>query len=59
LDTREGVEIMFYCKECRDKKGWPVSIFRSLGNCEVCGEQAACYDIPSKYLHEDSEEKEE
>ena len=44
---------MFYCKECRDKKEWPDSVFRSFGRCEVCGKFRECIDTPSKYLPKD------
>ncbi|MCK4800069.1 hypothetical protein KAS31_03765 [Candidatus Parcubacteria bacterium] len=41
---------MFYCEECRIKKGWPKSIVGSYGRCEICGKVAECYDRPSKSL---------
>lgn len=41
---------MFYCEDCRKKNGWPESMCRSYGRCEVCGKTNVCYDIPSKFL---------
>lgn len=41
---------MFYCDPCRDQRGWPDSIFKSRGKCEVCRTVAVCNDVPSKYL---------
>lgn len=43
---------MFYCDECAKEKGWPESMFRSRGPCEVCGEVRVCsqrksIDLPS------------
>ncbi len=38
---------MFYCDKCADEKDWPKTWFRSLGNCEICGEKARCIDMPS------------
>ena len=41
---------MFFCDECADKKGWPKSLCKSCGTCEICGETASCSDIPSRAL---------
>jgi hypothetical protein len=41
---------MFYCPACATEKGWPESMARSEGRCEVCGKTRVCYDVPSKYL---------
>jgi hypothetical protein len=41
---------MFFCKTCETENGWPNSIFKSVGNCEMCGIYAPCNDVPSKYL---------
>ena len=36
---------MFYCDECREKKGWPESLAMSIGPCEVCGQMRSCWDV--------------
>lgn len=41
---------MFYCDPCRKARQWPISFSLSSGNCEVCGDLAHCYDVPSGYL---------
>lgn len=41
---------MYYCPECAKQKGWPESMSRSKGPCEVCQRVAVCYDTPSRYL---------
>lgn len=42
---------MFYCDDCKTKNNWPEAIaFKSHGNCEVCGENRICHDVPSKHL---------
>lgn len=41
---------MFYCTDCAKTKGWPVTGFRSVGACEVCGTEAACCDMPTSML---------
>jgi hypothetical protein len=38
---------MFYCEDCRKKKGWPERFGTSYGRCEICGNVAVCYDTPS------------
>ena len=41
---------MFYCDECREKKGWPESLAMSIGQCEVCGQMRSCWDVKSDHL---------
>lgn len=41
---------MFYCDECRKTRGWPGSIAKSVGTCEICGDIAECHDRPSGSL---------
>jgi len=41
---------MFYCDECAEKNGYPQSIIRSIGPCELCGRIADCSDMPSSSL---------
>jgi len=41
---------MFYCPECQRKNGWPETMTRSAGPCEVCGQTDVCYDAPSHDL---------
>lgn len=41
---------MFYCDECAKPRGWPETIFRSEGPCEICGESRLCNDTPSRHL---------
>jgi len=41
---------MFYCNECAEKKGYPITIGRSQGCCEFCGRHANCNDMPSSKL---------
>lgn len=48
---------MFYCEPCREKRDWPEGIMRSLGPCELCGNKDYCYDVPSKYLPENKDER--
>jgi len=48
---------MYYCEECRIKKGWPNSIMRSYGMCEICGRTKDCWDRPSSSLPCDPEEQ--
>jgi hypothetical protein len=33
---------MFYCNKCRDVNGYPETLFRSYGPCEICGDTAQC-----------------
>ncbi len=35
---------MFFCKECGEENGWPESVVRSRGPCEICGRTAVCYE---------------
>lgn len=48
---------MFYCKVCQKKKGWPQSIFKSYGKCEICGDLVYCFDVPSSQLPKPVESK--
>lgn len=41
---------MFYCDECKKKRNYPESMFKSYGNCEICGNTTDCNDIPSSKL---------
>ncbi len=41
---------MFFCDPCAKENGWPMSMFKSSGRCEMCEKQAACSDIPSRQL---------
>lgn len=41
---------MFYCESCRKKKGYPESMNKSYGKCEICGNQAVCHEVASKHL---------
>jgi hypothetical protein len=44
---------MFFCRPCKEKKGWPTpwhGLFGSHGPCEVCGVVSDCYDVPSSQL---------
>ncbi len=41
---------MFFCEECRKERNWPESMARSQGRCEVCKENAVCYDVKSSLL---------
>lgn len=46
---------MFYCKECKEAHSYPETITRSFGSCEICGDEALCYDSPAAVLaHLDS-----
>jgi len=38
---------MFYCDLCREKNGWPMSLFKSMGPCELCRKTTVCNDVPS------------
>lgn len=42
---------MFYCEKCKKEYGYPESMFKSFGVCEICGEKAPCFDVPSKLLN--------
>lgn len=41
---------MFFCDPCKEKNGWPESIFKSYGRCEMCGKHAKCNEIHSAKL---------
>lgn len=41
---------MLYCDPCAEPRGWPVTMFRSHGRCECCGETRVCSDLPSSQL---------
>lgn len=41
---------MFYCEPCAEWTGWPETVSRSRGRCEVCGEAAVCNDRKSSDL---------
>lgn len=41
---------MFFCDTCRVKKGWPESLFKSRGPCEVCGHIEICNEVRSSNL---------
>lgn len=41
---------MFFCGPCREVNGWPESLSRSHGTCEVCDRPAVCFDVPSSRL---------
>jgi hypothetical protein len=39
-------KVMFYCKECEEKQGWPEGWLKSYGPCEICGVTGECSDTP-------------
>jgi hypothetical protein len=41
---------MFYCNECAKEKGYPETIIKSDGLCEVCGKHALCNDMSCSKL---------
>jgi hypothetical protein len=41
---------MFYCDECAEKNGYPITIIKSEGTCEICGCYAICNDVKSSEL---------
>lgn len=45
---------MFYCDKCRNEYGWPFSLYRSFGRCEMCGNTTRCNDVPSSQLPQES-----
>jgi len=49
-DDSKGIIIMFYCNECAKKKNWPVTMFKSAGTCEICGDTKECSEMPSSKL---------
>lgn len=51
---------MFLCDKCLTEhfKNEP-HIYKSVGPCEFCKEEAPCNDIPSRYLVDKDDPKEE
>lgn len=43
---------MFYCDECAEKNGWPNTLFKSIGPCELCGKRTLCNERKSSELAE-------
>lgn len=41
---------MFYCDDCAKKNDWNITLFKSIGLCEVCNKMRVCSDLPSKKL---------
>ena len=41
---------MFYCDACAKEKRYPETLFKSRGNCEICGKTTICNEKSSKYL---------
>jgi len=41
---------MFYCDDCAEKNKYPESLFKSIGDCEICGERKVCNERPSSSL---------
>jgi len=41
---------MFYCDKCAKEKNWPITAFKSMGPCEICGLKKECNEMPSKDL---------
>jgi hypothetical protein len=41
---------MFYCDDDAKRNGWPLTLFRSYGRCEVCRGIADCNSLPSSML---------
>jgi hypothetical protein len=48
---------MFYCNPCAEECGWPQTMAKSSGRCEVCEKGAVCNDLPSRLLPMPMEEK--
>lgn len=48
---------MFYCDPCAEKLGWPDSIGKSHGPCEICGKVTTCNDRPCSTLPEPNANK--
>lgn len=44
---------MFYCDACAIEKDWNMTMFKSVGPCEVCGKTKECSDLPCKKLTEE------
>ena len=41
---------MFYCDDCAKENGYPTSIMKSVGLCEICGKHKVCNDVPCSQL---------
>lgn len=46
---------MFYCEDCRLKKGWPLPVIHPFyimhhGECDVCHREKDNYNVPKVYL---------
>lgn len=41
---------MFYCDECAKNRSWPITLYRSVGPCEICGKTDDCNEMKSKDL---------
>lgn len=41
---------MFYCNGCAKKQGYPITMFKSRGTCELCKDTADCNEMPTKNL---------
>ena len=41
---------MFYCDDCAEIKGYPITMFKSSGNCEICNTPAICNEGKSSDL---------
>ncbi len=38
---------MIYCEGCRATNKWPEGVIKHQMQCEVCGQQHLCHDVPS------------
>ena len=47
---------MFYCNDCAKKYGYPESMVRSYGPCEMCGKTKECNDVPCSALPDTPED---
>ena len=41
---------MFYCSKCAKENGYPITISKSYGACELCEKIGPCNDMPCKDL---------
>jgi hypothetical protein len=41
---------MFYCDHCAKKNEWPLTLFKSNGQCEVCKKSRVCNEMRSSQL---------
>ena len=41
---------MFYCNKCAKENGYPETITKSIGVCELCKRVTECNDVPSTEL---------